>query len=64
MYSFEISDYTFFSIYQKMYNIAVIFLHSVWLSNAFFAGWRHKTCPQETKIIHCSRNNGKMYNRA
>ena len=37
MYSFEISDYTFFSIYQKMYNIAVIFLHSVWLSNAFFA---------------------------
>ena len=55
MYSFEISDYTFFSIYQKMYNIAVIFLHSVWLSNAFFAGWTIKRAPGRQKLYIFSK---------
>ena len=55
MYSFEISDYTFFSIYQKMYNIAAIFLHSVWLSNAFFAGWTIKRAPRRQKLYIFSK---------
>ena len=63
MYSFENSDYTFFSIYQKMYNIAVIYLQFIWFGNAFSLVRSINHAPEArnyTFFLH----DEKMYNRA